>query len=472
MLRDFIAEKLRSHLGFDPTDSQVRLIEMLADYLSEAHPGEIMLIKGYAGTGKTTFVNAIVRSLSELKQKSVLLAPTGRAAKVMSAYTGRPAWTIHKTIYRQKAGKDGMGVFVLDRNLYKNTFFIVDESSMIGNRSNESVFGSGDLLRDLFDYIEKGSNCRLILIGDTAQLPPVGLDLSPALDRRNLESMGYRVREIVLTDVIRQSAGSGVLVNATSIRELIARSAVAYPRLSLSGFNDIHVIGGDEVLEQITGSYDRYGTGETIVVTRSNKRANRFNAGIRSQILWREEQITRGDLLMVVKNNYFWKDEENRVDFIANGDIVRINRVKRFEELYGFRFADVELTLMDYGEVEIEAKILLDVIDIEGPALTADRQRELYTNILDDYPDLTNRRKKALYMLQDPYFNALQVKFAYAVTCHKAQGGQWKSVFIDQGYFTEDMLSIDYLRWLYTAFTRATEKLYLVNFASQFLSEW
>ncbi len=439
------------------------------DFWLRMHHAEVMMVKGYAGTGKTTLMNSLVLTLSSMKQKSVLLAPTGRAAKVLGAYTKRPAWTIHKKIYRQKSGKDGLGEFVLDQNLHKNTYFIVDEASMIGDRSANQVFGSGDLLRDLLDFVEMGVQCRLILVGDTAQLPPVGLDISPALSRERLEQFGYLVREIEMTDVIRQADGSGILHNATSIRKLITDRVVDYPVFSFDNFDDITMVNGADLLEAISASYDRYGAGETIVVTRSNKRANRFNAGIRSQILWREEQVSPGDLLMVVKNNYFWKDENNLLDFIANGDIVRVERVLMTEEVHGHKFADVEVTLPDYDQMSLQVKILLDVIDLDAPSLDRSQQHALYESVAEDYPEVINRRQMASKIASDPYFNALQVKFAYAITCHKSQGGQWKSVFLDQGFFTDEMLNLDYLRWLYTAFTRASEHLYLVNLAKQFI---
>lgn len=469
MLRKFISERLLENLEFQPTLGQEDLIRELGGFLAAEDSAEIMLLKGYAGTGKTTLVKSLVRTLSELKQKSVLLAPTGRAAKVLTAYSGFPAWTIHKKIYRQKAGRDGLSEFVLDRNLHKNTCFIVDEASMIGDRSPNNFFGSGDLLRDLVDYVEAGSQCRLVLVGDTAQLPPVGLDISPALNRERLEGFGYRIREIELTDVVRQAVDSGILYNATSIRNLITDRLAEYPSFDFDSYADVSLIGGADLLEAISRSYDHYGTSDTIVVTRSNKRANKFNAGIRSQILWREEQVSPGDLLMVVKNNYFWKDEQNRIDFIANGDIIRVEKVLTTEEVHGHKFASLLITLPDYQDMELEVKVLLDVIDLEAPSLNYEQQKTLYLSVAEDYPDESSKKKVADKISTDPYYNALQVKFAYAITCHKAQGGQWKSVFLDQGYFTEEMLSLDYLRWLYTAFTRASEQLYLVNFARQFI---
>jgi exodeoxyribonuclease-5 len=469
MLRKFISTLLQENLEFQPTPGQVDLIQELGAFLASEDLGEIMLIKGYAGTGKTTFVKSLVQTLHTLKQKSVLLAPTGRAAKVLAAYSGHPAWTIHKKIYRQKSGRDGLGEFVLDRNLHKQTCFIVDEASMIGDRSPDAFFGSGDLLRDLLDYVEAGSYCRLVLVGDTAQLPPVGLDISPALNRSRLEAFAYRIREIELSDVVRQTQDSGILFNATSLRNLITAGIADYPDFHFDSFPDVHLISGTELLEAIGSSYDRFGRSETIVVTRSNKRANKFNAGIRSQILWREEQISQGDLMMVVKNNYFWKDAEGKLDFIANGDIIQIERVISMEEVHGHSFANVQISLPDYPHMELEVKLMLDVIDMDAPSLNYEQQKTLYMSVSEDYPELVNRKQLADKLSLDPYYNALQVKFAYAVTCHKSQGGQWKSVFLDQGYFTEEMLSADYLRWLYTAFTRASEQLYLVNLAKPFI---
>ncbi|MEN8228600.1 MAG: AAA family ATPase [Bacteroidota bacterium] len=469
MLRNFISAKLVENLEFQPTGDQFEMIGELGAFLASDDVSEIMMVRGYAGTGKTTLISSLVKTLTSMKQQCLLLAPTGRAAKVLSAYTHHPAWTIHKKIYRQKSGKDGLGEFVLDRNLHKNTYFIVDEASMVGDRIPGSFFGSGDLLRDLLDFVELGNHCRLILVGDTAQLPPVGLDLSPALSRERLEQYGYHVNEIEMTDVVRQTEDSGILHNATALRTLITESIEDYPNFNFDAFHDISMINGTDLLESISSSYDQYGMEETIVVTRSNKRANRFNAGIRSQILWREEHLSQGDLLMVVKNNYFWKDEHHRIDFIANGDIVRVERVLQTEEVHGHNFANVLVTLPDYNKLELEVKVLLDVIDLDAPSLSYDQQKTLYQSVAEDYPDAVNRKQKASKMAVDPYYNALQVKYAYAVTCHKSQGGQWKSVYLDQGFFTEEMLTLDYLKWLYTAFTRASEQLYLVNMAKQFI---
>ncbi len=469
MLKNYLYKELKQNLEFEPTQGQDLLLKMMGDYLSAPSFNEIFLIKGYAGTGKTTTVNALVHTLSTFKQKSVLLAPTGRAAKVLSSYTGSPAFTIHKKIYRQQSGKDGLGRFVLDRNLHKNTVFIVDEASMIGDRAYESnQFGSGDLLADLISYVDSGSDCRLILIGDVAQLPPVGLEISPALDKAYLERMGYNIREAYLRDVVRQALDSGILKNATDLRQKLDSEEAGMPEIKIGGFPDIVRLGGAELIEELESSYYKYGESETIVVSRSNKRANKFNMGIRNQILWREEEISVGDLLMIVKNNYHWVSPEEGLDFIANGDIAKLERIIRYYSMYDHRYADVIITLPDYKNLEIEARINLDTLNMDTASMPADEQKKLFDTIMEDYPEEPDRKKKMKKVIENPFFNALQVKFAYAVTCHKAQGGQWKSVFVDPGFFREDMINREYIRWLYTAFTRASEKLYLVNFPDEF----
>lgn len=469
MLKNYLYTELKQNLEFEPTLGQDVLLKMLGEYLSAPSSNEIFLIKGYAGTGKTTTVNALVRTLSTFKQKSVLLAPTGRAAKVLSSYTSRTALTIHKKIYRQRSGKDGLGGFILDRNLHKNTIFIVDEASMIGDRIYENnQFGSGDLLADLVKYVDSGAECRLILIGDVAQLPPVGLEISPALDKGYLERMGYRIKETYLRDVVRQALDSGILENATRLRRKLATEEVSIPEIRTEGFSDIQRLGGAELIEELESSYYKYGEGETIVVSRSNKRANKFNMGIRNQILWREEEISVGDLLMIVKNNYHWVSPDEGLDFIANGDIAKLERIIRYHNIYNYRYADVIITLPDYKNLEIEARINLDTLFMDTASMPANEQKKLFETIMEDYPEETDKKKKMKKVIENPFFSALQVKFAYAVTCHKAQGGQWKSVFIDPGFFHEDMINREYLRWLYTAFTRATESLYLVNFPDDF----
>ena len=471
MLKNFIFNKLIENLEFEPTPGQENLLKELSSFIVLPDENTIFLIKGYAGTGKTTIVNAIVKTLSELKNKSVLLAPTGRAAKVLTGYTGRNAYTIHKHIYRQKSSKDGLGSFVLDRNFYKSTFFIVDEASMIGDKVyDNNIFGSGDLLGDLTEYVNNGENCHLILIGDTAQLPPVGLEISPALDKNHLEKMGYRIIEFFLTDIVRTALDSGILKNATLIRAQIKTNDISVPKINVEDFPDIIRITGNEVLEELENCYSEFGINDTIVLSRTNKRANRFNSGIRNQILYREEEISTGDLLMVVKNNYFFLTDDEDVDFIANGDILRLEKIYGFQSFYGYRFADVCLSMIDFNNKEIKAKIIIDTLSIDTASLGIPEQKELYNNILSEYVEIEDRKQRVQKTRENPFYNALQVKFAYAVTCHKAQGGQWKAVFIDLGFLKPDMINIEFLRWMYTAFTRATKKLYLVNFPEDFFS--
>ncbi|MCK4747219.1 MAG: ATP-dependent helicase, partial [Bacteroidales bacterium] len=390
---------------------------------------------------------------------------------VLTAYTGKPAFTVHKKIYRQKSAKDGLGVFVLDRNLAANTLFIVDEASMIANQEQEmKVFGSGKLLDDLIEYVYSKEGCKLVLLGDTAQLPPVGLDVSPALDPDVLSTYDLTVHKGFLDDIVRQAQGSGILMNATRLRKELEKGSRNWPQFREDGFNDIQRINGSDLIEEISDAYGRSDMAGTIVVTRSNKRANQYNEGIRNKILWREEEIAAGDLLMVVRNNYFWTEDEPGMDFIANGDITEIIGIGEIQERYGFRFADVTLGFPDYGSRELDVKIMLDTISLESASLGFEENRQLYFNILEDFPEIKSKKKKFEKVREHPFYNALQVKFAYAVTCHKAQGGQWDTVFIDQGYITKDMIGREYFRWLYTAFTRATKKLYLVNFPEKFFS--
>ncbi len=471
MIKNHLQALLSQNLRFAPTGCQTRLIEGLAGYIASGGPDEIILIKGYAGTGKTTMINAIVQTLGSLKIRSVLLAPTGRAAKVMAGYTGLNAFTIHKKIYRQKSSADGMGKFVLDKNLHKDTYFIVDEASMISNEvTDNSVFGSGRLLDDLLEYVCSGENCRLVLVGDTAQLPPVGLNLSPALDAVQLGGHGFYVKEFEMTEVVRQESGSGILFNATKMRRLISsgEQPLGFMGIELGAFPDIEKIDGGDLIEKISTCYDKYGFFETTVVTRSNKRANLYNKGIRGSILYKENEIEKGDLLMVVKNNYFWFCEGMGSGFIANGDTAEIEKIYNYEELYGFRFANVCLRFVDYENVELDCKIFLETLAIETASFSQERNRRLFEAVSEDYMDVRNKRERWKKIKADPYFNALQVKYSYALTCHKAQGGQWKAVFVDHGYLVEDMLDKEYYRWLYTAFTRPSEKLFLVNFNKGF----
>ncbi|MBW6535862.1 MAG: AAA family ATPase [Mariniphaga sp.] len=473
MIKNHVKALLEQNLSFSPTAGQSELISGLATFIVSDIQDKILLIKGFAGTGKTTMINALTQTLKLLKIKIVLMAPTGRAAKVMAGYTSMPAFTIHKKIYRQQTSADGTGRFVLDKNLYKNTWFVVDEASMISNENNEnSVFGSGRLLNDLLEYVYSGANCRLILVGDTAQLPPVGLAISPALETFNLTNEGFEVDEFQLTEVVRQAADSGILSCATQIRQLVEeQNATGFFKLGLNHFNDVMRVSGEELIEQISSCYNKYGLFETTIVTRSNKRANLYNKGIRGSILYRENEIERGDLLMVVKNNYHWIDEEAKLEFIANGDIAEVVSIYGYEELYGFRFADVCLRFVDYEDVELDCKIFLDTLSIESASFSYEQNRQLFDSVSEDYLEIKNKRERWKKIKENPHFNALQVKYAYALTCHKAQGGQWKAVFIDHGYLVEDMLNVEYYRWLYTAFTRPVEKLFLVNFNKNFFEE-
>lgn len=474
MIKNHLKTILTQNLPFSPTACQVKLIEALSDFIFSDESDKIMLIKGYAGTGKTTMLFSLTQVLNQLRIGSVLLAPTGRAAKVMAGYTKMSAYTIHKKIYRQKSTTDGLGYFTLDKNLYKNTWFIVDEASMISNEISEnSVFGSGKLLDDLLEYVYSGENCRLVLVGDTAQLPPVKLNVSPALDLKTLEETGFSVMEVELKEVVRQTKGSGILANATGIRERIreGKEETGFFLIQSDDFDDVERISGAELIESIATSYDKFGLFETIVVTRSNKRANLFNKGIRGSILYRENEIEKGDLLMVVKNNYFWINEDIKIDFIANGDIAEVIKIYKYEELYGFRFANVCLRLTDYEDIEFDCKIFLETLSIESASFTFEQNRQLFEAVSEDYAEIRNKRERWKKVKENPYFNALQVKYAYALTCHKAQGGQWKAVYVDHGFINEDMLDTEFYRWLYTAFTRPTEKLFLVNFDKGFFED-
>ena len=427
------------------------------------------MLRGYAGTGKTSLVGALVKAMDKLQQKSVLLAPTGRAAKVFSAYAGHPAFTIHKKIYRQQSFSNEVSNFSINDNLTTHTLYIVDEASMISNEGlSGSMFGTGRLLDDLVEFVYSGAGCRLLLMGDTAQLPPVGEEQSPALVTEALKGYGLNVTEVDLTQVVRQVQASGILWNATQIRRLIAEEeCYSLPKIKVSGFPDIKVVPGDELIETLTGCYEKDGMDETIVVCRSNKRANIYNKGIRAQILYREDELNTGDLLMIAKNNYYWTERYKEMDFIANGEIAVVRRVRRTRELYGFRFAEVVLSFPDYNDFEIEANLLLDTLHSDAPALPKTENDRLFYSVLEDYADITVKRERMKKIKADPHYNALQVKYAYAVTCHKAQGGQWQNVFLDQGYMSDEYLTPDYFRWLYTAFTRASKTLYLVNYPKE-----
>ncbi len=474
MRETIIYNNLTKHLGNTPTDDQSEALKKISRYICDDTNDVIFLLTGYAGTGKTSLISSVVKTLDILRMKSVLLAPTGRAAKVLSSYAGHPAFTIHKKIYRQKSSKDGVGTFTLDRNLSKGTYFIVDEASMVANNSADmSLFGSGRLLEDLVEYVYSGTDCKLILVGDTAQLPPVGSELSPALDISSLRSFGFGLVTSELRQVVRQSESSGVLMNATGIRIQIASGDLKHPSLDCNSFADMRRISGEELIDEISSSYGSCGMEGTIIVVNSNKLANRYNQGIRSRIFFREEEISPGDMLMVVKNNYSLleeNEEEGKAGFIANGDIAEVRRIRKYEEKYGFRFAEMLLKFPDY-DLELESKVMLDVLGLDSPSLPPERSRELYNTILADYLYIKTRKKQHDAVRSDPYYNALQVKFAYAVTCHKAQGGQWERVFIDQGMFNRNDITIDYLRWFYTALTRSTDRVYLVNFSDSFFNQ-
>lgn len=472
MIEQQFLKIFQKYFSHEPTNGQTKAIEALSGFILKAREGDVFLLKGYAGTGKTTLVAGLLKTLGHIRQKAVLLAPTGRAAKVLAGYTKRPAFTIHKKIYRQKSGKDGFGDFVLDKNLHADTLFIIDEASMISSGGHDaSVFGSGRLLDDLFTYVLEGKNCRLLFVGDTAQLPPVHSELSPALDAGYLEAYGGQVQQIELTDVVRQAQLSGILNNATTLRQKMQHELDQVPALAISSFPDVEAIRGNTLIEAIEQAYDKFGKEEVIVITRSNKRANLYNKGIRNTILWQEERIARGDLLMVVKNNYFWSEEFEEIDFIANGDIAELVAIHGYEERYGLEFADVTMKFHDYDNLEVDCKIILNTLDIESASLNREQNKDFFYQVFEDYQHLKTKKQKVLAVREDPYFNAMQVKFSYAVTCHKAQGGQWKVVFVDQGYFVKDMWNLDYARWLYTAITRPTEKLFLVNFDKQFIGD-
>ena len=474
MLYSFFAKKIKESFEYTPTEQQNELITLLSKFLTSTKTSEIFLLKGYAGTGKTSLIGALVKALLQLKQKVVLMAPTGRAAKVFSAYADCSAYTIHKKIYREKKFGADVRSFELNQNLHSNTIFIVDEASMIANQGlSGSSFGSGCLLDDLVHYVYSGTGCKLLLMGDTAQLPPVGEELSPALQYDQLKGYGLDVHQYELTEVVRQDEGSGILHNATQLREKLKVDDIfELPKIKLSGFVDIKAVLGTELIDAISTAYGRDGMDETIVVCRSNKRANLYNKGIRSTILYREDELNTGDLLMINKNNYFWSKEYKEMDFIANGEIVQVERLKSSYELYGFRFADATISFPDHDYYEMDVKLLLNTLHSDTAILSRQEQEHLFRSVLEDYADVPLKKDRIKKIKEDEHFNALQVKYAYAITGHKAQGGQWKNVFLDQGYMSADYLSADYFRWLYTAITRASKHLYLVNYPkSQLVDE-
>ena len=503
MIIDELKYRILQNFGFEPTTDQTHAIEVFTHFMTERDERVVMILRGSAGTGKTSLAGAIVRTLQELQQKVTLLAPTGRAAKVFSLNANQPAATIHRTIYREKAFTGLDGKFNLNVNLFRDRLFMVDEASMISLSSNNTTFGSGCLLDDLIQYVYNDRNCRMLLVGDKAQLPPVSEEESPALRADVLRAYGLTVYECDLNEVLRQSQDSGILYNATIIRQMITHDEVTQlPKIRFKGFADISIVPGDELIERLASSYSEVGIDETMVITRSNKRANIFNQGIRNMVLGREEELTTGDMLMVVKNKYKnspppspslngslnnatnnvnslttqatrqvtqlpsggeRKIEQPTLTFIANGDRAVVRRVRNVRAFYGFRFADVSLEFPDYDNAEEEMTVILDALMTEAPALTQEQNEQLFQHVLEDYEDIPLKADRMKKVREDEYYNALQVKFGYAITCHKAQGGQWAHIYLDQGYMTDEMLTPDYIHWLYTAFTRATEHLYLVN---------
>ena len=503
MIIDELKYRILQNFGFEPTAYQTHAIEVFTHFMTERDERVVMILRGSAGTGKTSLAGAIVRTLQQLQQKVTLLAPTGRAAKVFSLNANQPAATIHRTIYREKAFTGLDGKFNLNVNLFRDRLFMVDEASMISLSSNNTTFGSGCLLDDLIQYVYNDRNCRMLLVGDKAQLPPVGEEESPALRADVLRAYGLTVYECDLNEVLRQSQDSGILYNATIIRQMITHDEVTQlPKIRFKGFADISIVPGDELIERLASSYSEVGIDETMVITRSNKRANVFNQGIRNMVLGREEELTTGDMLMVVKNKYKntptpspslkgslnnatnnvnslttqatrqvtqlpsgggKEIEQPALTFIANGDRAVVRRVRNVRAFYGFRFADVSLEFPDYDNAEEEMTVILDALMTEAPALTQEQNEQLFQRVLEDYEDIPLKADRMKKVREDEYYNALQVKFGYAITCHKAQGGQWAHIYLDQGYMTDEMLTPDYIHWLYTAFTRATEHLYLVN---------
>jgi ATP-dependent exoDNAse (exonuclease V) alpha subunit len=466
------AEFIAQSYPFQPTEEQLKFCSVMARFLSSELDEQCFILRGYAGTGKTTSVAALVKALPRFRIRPVLMAPTGRAAKVMSVYTGRTALTIHKRIYRKKSSVSTEMAFQLAPNLAEHTLFIVDEASMIADEWNSRTGSS--FLKDLMEYVYNRKNCAVLFVGDTAQLPPVGSTESPALNGGYiLGKFGKLVSEIELVEVVRQEKKSGILANATMLRKLIHERSedeygddLALPKFLTKNYKDIFRMTGVKLVEGLEYAYGKFGIENSLVVCRSNKSANMYNQQIRSRLLYRDEELTGGDQIMVVRNNYFWLPENETVSFIANGDMARIVRVRGEEERYGLRFTEARLVFLDFPEVgEITCKVLMDTLQSEGPNLSSELSNQLFEGLNQDYEHITNKRERMLAIKEDPYYNALQIKFAYAVTCHKAQGGQWDAVFVDQGYLTEDMIDLDFLRWLYTGVTRAKRELFLVNFA-------
>ncbi|MDU8886951.1 AAA family ATPase [Yeosuana sp. MJ-SS3] len=462
---------LNQQFPFTPTLKQDIALQQLSEFIFNSSKDQVFLLKGFAGTGKTTIISLIVTNLWKVKKSAVLMAPTGRAAKVISNYSKKEAFTIHKKIYFPKKDKGGGVKFVLQPNKHKNTLFIVDEASMIPDIPSESkLLENGSLLDDLIQFVYSGNQCKLLLIGDTAQLPPVKLDLSPALNEKTLNlNYNKEVTTIELDEVVRQEQDSGILINATQVRESIDNSFFDSFKFNLEGFKDIiRLVDGHEIMDAINDAYSNLGNEETAIIVRSNKRANLYNQQIRSRILFNENELTAGDYLMVVKNNYFWVKPTSEAGFIANGDILEVLEIFKIEELYGFTFAEVKVRMVDYPRMRpFETMLLLNTISAETPSLSYEDSNKLYQEVMKDYENESSKYRKFLKVKNNKHFNALQVKFSYAITCHKSQGGQWNTVFVEQPYLPNG-IDKEYLRWLYTAVTRAQEKLYLIGFKDEF----
>ena len=468
MLTDFIISRIKAELPFEPNEEKGKLFEVLGAFLVSTEREKAFILRGYAGTGKTSVVSALVRALEKLRQPCVLLAPTGRAAKVIAHYSGRPAYTIHKYIYRQR--QLGVEAFTLSDNRHRHTLFIVDEASMISAKRDNTSFGSGNLLDDLVRYVYAGEGCSLLLLGDNAQLPPVGATESPALDATRMAGYGLTVSEFNLTQVARQALDSGILSNATRLRGLLEEDRLGtIADLEVTSAEDVVRLQGSDIVEYIEQSYNSVGSEETLIITRSNKRTNLYNQGIRARILWKEDELSTGDRLMVSKNNYYWTQDYDNLPFLANGDSLEVVRLRNERELYGFRFVDAGLRLVDY-DWEVDAVLWLDTLTTDTPEQNQQLQHLLFSRIAEDYPELKSKKELVKKIYESPYYNALQVRFAYAVTCHKAQGGQWRHVYIDAGniaQYEERMANPterrEYLRWLYTAVTSATEKVFVIG---------
>ncbi len=472
---DSTSRAILREFPYPPTPGQKELLGLLSGFIGSKNPNETFILKGYAGTGKTTIVSSLVRFLPSVDIKTVLLAPTGRAAKVLAGYSGKKALTIHKKIYKILQLPDGSTRLILQKNNHENTLFMVDEASMISawQDNPENFFNRVNLLEDLVEYVKSGMNCRLIFIGDTAQLPPVGTEHSPALNPKILEEKLFeKITTYELKDVVRQAENSGILFNATHLRKIIEQKVSGFPKIKLKGFNDLRRVAGQEAAEEVTDLFAGRQLEESIIICNSNKRTILYNQFIRNRVLYREDRINAGDLLMVVQNNYHWLDAASEVGFIANGDIIEIKRITKIEEVYGFTFADVTIRMLDYSdEPDMEVKILLDTLASPSPALSSTERRKLFDAVSENYNDIPNKRTRLSKIKNNPHYNALQVKFAYSLTCHKSQGGQWENVFVEMPHLNEAEPDIQYLRWLYTALTRATKKVFLLNFSDDFFEE-